>query len=418
MTYIEFFDKIASENICACLTYAPDRVIYIGDNAKVMKKHIANYEKVFAGRCREIEFLYKTVAKSNLDNVVKLLTELVEAYDDCVFDITGGEEILTLALGIVYAQNPHRNIQIHKLNLRNNVVYDCDKDGKTIYQETPTLSVEENIRIYGGEVVYGSLDESKTYLWDLNEEFLKDVDRIWNICKEDVRYWNTQIGIFEAVEAIGNISDDGLTVTVSHVALQQYLQRHGMKYKKANRIINDLYQYGLLTHFDDEHKTTFTVSYKNRQVKKCLTKAGQALEMKIYLTAKGAQDGDVPVYDDVLNGVVIDWDGELHDEETEEVYDTENEIDVLLMHDVVPVFISCKNGIVTADELYKLNTVAERFGGPYAKKVLVATAIDSLGEAGEYLRQRAKDMNIRLLEDIRELDDAELLRRIKGLWTN
>ena len=34
MTYIEFFDKIASENICACLTYVPDRVVYIGDSVK------------------------------------------------------------------------------------------------------------------------------------------------------------------------------------------------------------------------------------------------------------------------------------------------------------------------------------------------------------------------------------------------
>ena len=38
----EFFDKIASENISACLTYTPDRVIYIGDNTKLMKKHQAN----------------------------------------------------------------------------------------------------------------------------------------------------------------------------------------------------------------------------------------------------------------------------------------------------------------------------------------------------------------------------------------
>ena len=41
MTYVEFFDKIASENISACLTCAPDRVIYIGDNSKLMKKHKA-----------------------------------------------------------------------------------------------------------------------------------------------------------------------------------------------------------------------------------------------------------------------------------------------------------------------------------------------------------------------------------------
>ena len=38
MTYIEFFDKQSSENISACLTYAPDRVIYIGDNSTMRKR--------------------------------------------------------------------------------------------------------------------------------------------------------------------------------------------------------------------------------------------------------------------------------------------------------------------------------------------------------------------------------------------
>ena len=126
MTYIEFFDKISSENISACLTYVPDRVVYIGDNAKIMKKYIAKYQKVFSERGQSIEFSFKTISKSNLDNAIQLLTELVETYDDCVFDITGGEEILTLALGIVYANHPDKNIQIHKFNLRNNAIYDCD----------------------------------------------------------------------------------------------------------------------------------------------------------------------------------------------------------------------------------------------------------------------------------------------------
>lgn len=419
MTYIEFFDKIASENISACLTYVPNRVIYIGDNAKLIKRHIANYERVFADRGQNIEFLFRTVSKSNLDNAVEVLTELVETYDDCVFDITGGEEMLTLALGIVYSQHPDKNIQIHKFNLRNNMIYDCDKDGTTIYRETPKLSIEENVRIYGGDVVYGGIDEEKTYKWDLNDEFLNDVHLIWNVCKGNVRYWNMQIGILEATNAIGNLSKDGLTVTVSRVALEQYLLKHRAKYKKAKGIIGYLLKYGLLTYFDDEDETTVTVSFKNEQVKKCLTKAGLALEMKVYVTAKSVIDKEgVPVYDDALNGVVIDWDGEFHDEEVEELYDTENEIDVLLMHDIVPVFVSCKNGIVTSDELYKLETVAERFGGQYAKKVLIATSIDCLGDAGKYLRQRAKDMNIRLVENIQDLDDTELSRKIKSFWSN
>jgi len=143
------------------------------------------------------------------------------------------------------------------------------------------------------------------------------------------------------------------------------------------------------------------------------------MEKKVFITAKDVLDKDgLPVYDDALNGVVIDWDGEFHDETVEEFYDTENEIDVLLMHDIVPVFISCKNGIVTSDELYKLDTVAERFGGQYSKKVLIATSVDCLGEAGKYLRQRAKDMNIRLIENIQDIDDAELTRKIRSLWSN
>lgn len=418
MTYIEFFDKNASENIAACLTLAPERVIYIGDNAKVMKKHIANYQRVFTKRGHSISFFYKTVSKNNLENVVRLLSEIVETYDDCVFDVTGGEELLNLALGIVYSRYPDKNIQIHKFNLRNNTICDCDKDGTTIYRDAPALSVAENVRIYGGDIVYGAVDEGNTYLWDLNEDFLEDIERIWNICKGNVRLWNMQIGILDTLERVGNRSEDGLTTTASRAALEDYLSRHKLKYKKAKGIISSLLKQGLLTWFWDEDDTV-TASYKNPQVKKCLTIAGQALEMKMYTMARAAADKDGnPVYNDALNGVVIDWDGELHDEETEAVYDTENEIDVLLMHGVVPVFISCKNGMVTAEELYKLNTVAERFGGQYAKKVLVANALDSMGEAGNYLRQRAEDMNIRLLEKIQDLDDSELERKIRSFWSN
>ena len=227
-----------------------------------------------------------------------------------------------------------------------------------------------------------------------------------------------QICIFEAAEIVGGRGEDDLTTVVSRAALEQYLTQHKAKYKSAKGIIAYLLKNGLLTYFEDD-ETTVTISYKNEQVKKCLTKAGQALEMKIYVTAKDILDKDgTPVYDDALNGVVIDWDGEFHDESVEDEYDTENEIDIMLMHDIVPVFISCKNGIVTADELYKLNTVAERFGGQYSKKVLVAPSISDFGEQGMYLRQRAKDMNIKLIEGVQDIDDVELEKKLRNLWNN
>lgn len=420
MTYIEFFDKTDAENICACLTFTPDRVIFIGDNGDLMKKHIAWYSRVFVDRNQNIEFLYRSVSKSNLEGAVNLLTELVQTYDDCVFGISGGDELLMLALGIVYEQNRDRNIQIHRFNIRNSTVSDCDKDGNTIYSHEPKLSVEEQIRIYGGDVIYGDADGEDTYRWDLNEEFVADIERIWQCCRGNVRYWNKQIGYFETMKELAEKSEDGLTLAVRRSVLEAHLARKKIKFKPARGIISYLLKHGLLTWYDDTDDRFITVSFKDLQVKRCLTKAGQALEMKMYLAVRAARNNGVPAYDDAMNGVVIDWDGEPHDEETEHIYDTENEMDILLMHGIVPVFVSCKNGIVTSDELHKLDVVARRFGGQYAKKVLIATSIpaDDEDDQGAYLRQRARDMRIKLVEGVQHMTDQELEKKLRNLWNN
>jgi len=415
-TLVEFFDRAASKNICACLTYAPARVIFVGSGGKQMWRHIGQYQKVFASRGMEVECLCKTVGKSNLEQAVRLLSEIVETYDSVMFDITGGDELLTLALGIVFSRYPDKNIQLHRMNLTNNTVYDYDMDGKPASFSAPALSVEENIRIHGGEVVYGGVEEDNTYRWNLDDAFVRDIGRIWRICKRDVRLWNAQIGVFDAAADVGEFSEDGLTVSVSIAVLKQELLRRKMKLVTADGILSDLRHFGLIRQYREEDGT-LTVTFADKQIKRCLTKAGNALELATFMAAKNAAEKDgTPSYQDVQNGVVIDWDGTFCEDGEDGCFDTENEIDVLLMHGAVPVFVSCKNGFVDSSELYKLSTVAQRFGGTLAKKVLVATSIDSLGEAGEYLRARAKEMHIKLVENVQDLDDAAFAKKMRGLW--
>ena len=420
MTYVEFFDKNSIENICACLCYAPNRVVLIGDNEALINRYIKYYEEIFSSRGNNIEFLCKTVSKNRLDCIVTLLTEIVDTYDDCVFDITGGCEMYNLALGIVCSKYSGRALNIHRINLSNNMVYDCDKDGNTISNEMSALSISENVKAYGGKVVYGDIeDEKATYLWALSDDFKKDIDLIWNICKKDVRYWNVQINVFDAMCNVGRKSEDGTTITASREAVERYLKKKGEKYKKAKGIISYLRKNGLITCFDDETTSDIIVSFKDDQIKKILTTAGKILELKTYLLAKDLKDKNgSPIYNDALNGVFIDWDGVLHDEKKEGIYDTENEIDVFLMHGAVPMFISCKNGFVDSNELYKLETVATRFGGDYAKKILVTTSLDSLGDKGKYVRQRANDMKIKLVENVHELDDKAFAKKLNNLWKN
>ena len=73
-----------------------------------------------------------------------------------------------------------------------------------------------------------------------------------------------------------------------------------------------------------------------------------------------------------------------------------NEIDVLVLKGTIPTFISCKSGILNSKTalraLYELDVVASRFGGKYAKKVLVTTE-----EIGPIYQDRAAEMGIELV---------------------
>lgn len=424
MTLIEFFEKDAIENICSSLTKAPDRVILIGDKLKLMQRHAENYKVILSSRGMDIEFICRAVNKNKMQTIIDALSMFVEQYDDCVFDLTGGEDLYLVAAGIVSERYKDKNIQMHRFNIRNNTIIDGDEDGKTILEnEAPTLSIEENIRIYGGDIVYDENREDTTFRWDMTPDFKRDIDAMWDICRQDARLWNTQICVFEAAERLSGYTED-LEINVPTEHLKDAVRRNGGTYVVIRRIMDGLYNAGLLKEYsaDDD---IFSLTYKNEQVKYCLTVAGQVLEMKVFLAALDIQEKDgSKTYNDVMNGVFIDWDGDINTDQYS--FDTENEIDVMMMHGMVPVFVSCKNGYIDKDELYKLNAVATRFGGKYAKKVLVATSLDN-SDFSNYLRQRAEDMGIRLVEgyshngkykDFVDMDDVEINRVIRSLWSN
>ena len=80
----------------------------------------------------------------------------------------------------------------------------------------------------------------------------------------------------------------------------------------------------------------------------------------------------------------------------------------MVMRDLIPLFISCKNGEVHKEALYELDTVAKKFGGKYGKKYLIATYLSSDKESVKYLKQRAKDMNITLIDNINTKTKTEI----------
>ena len=413
MTYIEFFDKTSVVNICACLTNVPERVVFIGGDLKPMQRQAERYQQIFANRGHNIEFICKSVNKNSLSCVVETLKDIVNTYDNIAVDLTGGEDLMLVAMGIIQERYKDKHIQLHRFNARNNTIFDCDADGCTIQKDSLSLTVEENIRAYGGDIVYVGEKENTTYLWDMNEEFIKDIANMWDICKENVRLWNTQIGVLEAAESCRLECENPLITEANISAIKEKLAVLGAKYITNYQILNSLNVAGLIAyHYDNE---LITIGYKNEQVKRCLTKAGQILEMKVFSIMKSLESEPGVPYYDAMNGVFIDWDGRIHSVE-ENACDTENEIDIVAMKGIVPVFISCKNGYISTDELYKLKSVAERFGGEYSRKILIATAIDDSKDHDRHFRQRADDMNIRIIDNFVEMTDREMEKVLKNVW--
>ncbi len=345
---------------------------------------------------------------------------IVEENLNCVFDLTGGEDLYLVATGIVFEKFKDRNVQMHRINIRNGAIIDVDQDGTTILAEKePKLTIEENIKIYGGNVISNEKREDTTPNWDMSADFENDINAMWKICRQDVRLWNTQINVFEIAEKM-NGQREKLRLCVPLDRLTETIERDGSNYVLIQRITQGLKKAGLLRSVSADNNV-FVVEFKNEQVKRCLTIAGRVLELKVYLAALKAEEKDgTPTYHDVKNGVNIDWDGE------QNAFGTENEIDLMTMHGLVPVFVSCKNGFFDNNELYKLNTVATRFGGKYAKKVLIATGLDDT-DFSNYIRQRANDMGIRLVEGYKKngeeisfakMADSEIVKVMRTLWSS
>ena len=413
MTLIEFFDKTAIENVAGALLCAPDEVVFVGGSLRQMERAAQFYRRALLSRGISTRISFCTVNKNHLQGIYTELEKIVNTCEDCVFDLTGGEDLYLVAVGMILANYPDV-VNCHRFNFRNSSILDCDANGEVCRVEDFSISVEENVNIHGGEILRDRGNATATFEWDWNADFLEDVDTMWELCRRDPRKWNALI---QSIGKLGENAreDDPLSMQFDKHCAEGVLRNRNVNLNAVTAFLAELERKCLISELKTNELFSFT--FKNEQVKRCLTIAGQILEVRIAtrmltLTEKNKQ----PLYNDCRVGVAIDWDG--GDNEEDERFRTVNEIDVLAMHGTLPIFISCKNGDFDTEELYKLNTVAHRFGGSYAKKVLVTSDLNSLGAKGEYLRARAADMSIRILDNVAQIGDRELDRILRSLWLN
>lgn len=444
MTIVEIVDAAPIHNIMGGIAFGAEKIIYVGSDSEknFYKKYAPTLKNFYTKKSiQNVEFEYVHINRNDFEDTKNKLSKIAAENESCYFDISGGEDITLSALGVVFAENP--NIHLYQVNPLHSSVhvfeYKTDSNGnKRIERSSKTVDIkntfEENVFAHGGSVVFDTQKSGTTYTWDFTDDFLNDIDKMWQLCcdspfnekskkSSSPRTWNrvtTTLGCYEEIN---------LTTAPNELKINI---ETGKKYKKGNSSckLNTLSKYldafkevGLITYGEDNSFDILHIKFKNEQVKLCLTKAGNILELKTYLTCKKIMEERPDEFADCMTGVTIDWDGVIHDEakslqeynilnvkqKQENIEDTVNEIDVVLMRGMIPYFISCKNGKISNEELYKLYTVRDKFGKDFGKTLLVTTDFDKSDKEYilEYISQRAEDMGIKILKNVHLLSDEE-----------
>lgn len=402
MTVIELFYETPIDNIIASLTTVPEKIIFIGESWR-LNKFKEFYEEFKKDRKIEIIADFKPINKNNLAAIVSVLRDIVLTEDECIFDLTGGEDLVLVAIGMVYSEFCEcKNIKLQRFNVRSGDTLDCDNDGKYIFSGKPQLSVEECIELHGGKIKYKTEDiKEGTNSYEMTEDFCNDIDKMWNICRNNPGSWNKQFIILNEINK--GLKEEELQVDINLNDFKIQLNSKKIKYFSLSWFLKILLRNKLISgYFEDANTLKFR--YKNTQVKRVLLSAGAILELKVFKTGR-------EIYTDAMQSVHIDWDGEVHSDNSF-IKDTENEIDVIFMDGIIPIFISCKNGAVGDEELYKFDAVASRFGGEYAKKVLIATYLNKKNKSIKNFENRAKAMRIKFIDSVHTIKSEEQFKKL------
>jgi hypothetical protein len=206
---------------------------------------------------------------------------------------------------------------------------------------------------------------------------INEIDRMFSVFRKFRKMWNRQISYMQRIsssepgklDAQGDrvIRSDQGTLTVNEELLHA-LDEAGL--------IRDLQVN------DSEVRFTFP----DETVRFWLRDIGAVLELAVFRTCLEAG-----CFDDVVLSAVVNWEGGRNQRNS-----VTNEIDVMAVRGIQPVFISCKTNEIRTEALNELAILRDRFGGKYARAMIVTSANATASRA--LSRMRASELNIEVIE--------------------
>ena len=384
-TLIELYDERAIENVLGPEMFRPERIIYLCPTEIYHDRERQQKFKVFF--CRhgwnpELIFLESSLFKA--DRILKQLLDIAAKYPDCALDIPGGTDAALFAGGMFAAKT---GTPAFTYSRKQNRFYNISN--ARFAEDLPcTLSfqVEDFFLMAGGTMRKGRVDNA------ILVDYLEYFDPFFEVFLRYRRHWQDIINYIQTISpcAKGEIppmqvqgkytvkGERGGTNTANEAALREF-QRIGFIHD-LRIIVGE----------------SVAFRFKNETVRGWLRDVGSVLELFVYKACL-----DSGVFGNVINSAVVNWDDERGHGSVS------NEIDVMAVRSVVPLFLSCKTSDVRTEAINELAVLRDRFGGKGAKAAIVTAE-----PCNAAARHRAAQLGIAII-DLEELKSEQLIHRIK-----
>ena len=380
-TLIELFDDTPFKNVLGAEMFRPSETIFIcspevgGD--RVLQRALRRY---FEHRQCPMKLTFIPVSMVDAVKVERVLREVLEAHHDCAIDISGGTDATLFAAGAVSGDTP-----VFTYSRKKNAFFEI-KNAPFARSKPCTVRFDAQscFLMAGGTLLPGREDNA-----DLKGR-LEAIDRLFAVYAAHRRAWNRQISYIQKISS----SEPGVLAAGGSLTAKA-----GNKHVAADvGLFRDLEAAGLILDLSVD-QAALRFRFPDETVRFWLRDIGAVLELQVFRACLAAN-----CFDDVVLSAIVNWQGGANQRDG-----VTNEIDVVAVRGIQPVFISCKTSEIRTEALNELAILRDRFGGKGSRAVIATSALATKNRSP--MRRRAAELDI----DVIEWDDLPLDRLIDRL---
>ena len=369
-TLIELYDERPIENVLGTEMFHPQELVLLCppevESKSVLKRSLEEY---FKHRGCQVKLTLVPVSLLDAAKVEKRLREILQTRKDCVIDISGGTDAALFAAGAVSALP---GVGVITYSRRKNEFFEIQNAPYARSLPcTVTLDAMSCFLMAGGRLLAGRSAGVRL------DDRLDQINAIFSVFAKFRKIWHSQILYMQHasssepgmlfVESPRTIRADRGMATVSEPFLRMLAEKELLWNLRLN-------------------EQTVSFEFPDETIRFWLRDIGAVLELEVYRACRQAG-----CFDDVVLSAVVNWEGG----ETQRNAVT-NEIDVMAVRGIMPMFISCKTNEIKTEALNELAILRDRFGGKGSRAMIVTSAPATRSRA--VMRMRAEELGIEVAQ--------------------